>query len=483
MANGQPPYGLGNERDPSRDQFREGLPPSAQDAYDQATKHGIPQDYRPPRPPGSPYREPEVDDGSPRPNPQTSDPQTGEPFDGSTGAEAGQFPFPRRGGPNVIDTSRGATDGQIKCPRCGSTDISARPGTGTLICHYCRYEWSEAGIEEAFGLDSPIGELRGTHVASGASNIQESTDDVITMKCQSCGSEVIVNTAEAMQARCHWCRNTLSISKQIPNGAVPDGVLPFKVTREDAISRISEFVSKRKFFAHPRFIKEFSPHEVVGVYLPYITLDANAKVALQGTGEVLTGTYTVKRGETYVRYYRADEYKVGRQFDLHVDDILMESSSTRADIDTARNTNNIINAIQPFDTKNAVTYNANYLRGFTSERRDLNIDALDVDGANRVLSIGRQRVQEMTRQYTRGIRWEQEQLDVIGTRWVALYLPVWLYSYYEPSTNLKHYVAVNGRTGETLGSVPVRHGRLFGISTLIGIIGTAVGGLMWYLTL
>ncbi len=66
------------------------------------------------------------------------------------------------------------------------------------------------------------------------------------------------------------------------------------------------------------------------------------------------------------------------------------------------------------------------------------------------------------RQYDRGVRWETEHLDVHGTRWVAMYLPVWLYSFYQEgkSSSMVHYIAVNGRTGETMGSVPVSHGRL-----------------------
>lgn len=43
-----------------------------------------------------------------------------------------------------------------------------------------------------------------------------------------------------------------------------------------------------------------------------------------------------------------------------------------------------------------------------------------------------------------------------------MYLPVWLYSYYHEQGGkaMVHYIAVNGRTGETMGSVPVSHGRL-----------------------
>lgn len=377
---------------------------------------------------------------------------------------------------NHIDTASGKADGLDKCPKCGSTEISLRPATGMLICHFCRHEWAEAGIEQQFGLDSAIGDLRGTTVATGAAALQESAQDVLTLKCQACGAEVVVNTQEALQSRCHWCRQTLSVNAQLPNGAVPDGLLPFSVTREDAIARIDAFVKSRRFFAHPKFVREFAPTEVVGVYLPYMLLDANTHVDLTGFGEIQTRRYTRKRGDDEVTLYDADVYQVARSFDVHIDDVMIESSAHRADIDWSRNTNNIINSIQPFDVKAAVAYNANYLRGFTAEKRDLDVSSLGSEAHDRLLSIGRQRANDSTGQYDRGVRWETEHLDVKGTRWVAVSVPVWLYSYFDG--RLTHFVAVNGRTGETMGSVPIRYGRLVPVAVIIGIVGTAVGGFL-----
>ena len=34
--------------------------------------------------------------------------------------------------------------------------------------------------------------------------------------------DVVVDTAHAMNARCHWCRHTLNVNQRTPNGAVPD---------------------------------------------------------------------------------------------------------------------------------------------------------------------------------------------------------------------------------------------------------------------
>ena len=59
-----------------------------------------------------------------------------------------------------------------------------------------------------------------------------------------------------------------------------------------------------------------------------------------------------------------------------------------------------------------------------------------------------------------------------GTRWVAMYLPVWLYSYHQPGRNggMLHYIAVNGRTGETMGSVPVQQWKMLLAALTAGTI-------------
>jgi len=53
-----------------------------------------------------------------------------------------------------------------------------------------------------------------------------------------------------------------------------------------------------------------------------------------------------------------------------------------------------------------------------------------------------------------------------------MYLPVWLYSYYHEGKGrgLVHYIAVNGRTGETMGSVPISHPRLAAAAIGVGAV-------------
>ncbi len=379
--------------------------------------------------------------------------------------------------PVAIDTSATELkDGLNRCPKCGATDIRPRAGTDMLVCLYCRHEWDGARVEEEFGLGEGIDQLQGTVIASGARDIDAAASALMTFKCSGCGAEVTVNTESAMTARCHWCRHVFGVNEQVANGAVPDAVLPFHIRKEDAVARIRQFVDKRRMFALKAFKEQFTPENVVGVYLPYMIVDSNVSAAVAGKGEIKTREYTRGTEKNRQTYYDADVYQVERQVDFTVDDLPLESSTERGNLDTRSNTNNIINAILPFDTKNALKWNASYLSGFTSEKRNLDVEKLRPRLEDQLLSIARSQVERSVRRYDRGVRWEQEQLDVHGTRWVSMYLPVWLYSYHQPGSNggMLHYIAVNGRTGATMGSVPVQQWKLLLAALATGTVVEAL---------
>ena len=121
-------------------------------------------------------------------------------------------------------------------------------------------------------------------------------------------------------------------------------------------------------------------------------------------------------------------------------------------------------------------WNASYLTGFTSEKRDQDVEHIRPELEDQLLSIARSQVASSVDRYDRGVRWERERVEVHGSRWVAMYLPVWLYSYYHESggKGMVHYIAVNGRTGEVMGSVPVSHPRLAAAALAVGGIIEAI---------
>lgn len=382
---------------------------------------------------------------------------------------------------NIIQTDIGAKDGQNKCPKCGATDISLNVKTGMLRCNFCRHQFEPEKFDV---MEQDIANLTGEFIGSGASDISEnSNNDMITLKCTSCGAEVVIDTASSTQARCHWCRNTLSINEQIPNGAVPDTVLPFSVSKKEAAVAIEEFVGKRKFYANPKFKKEFSTENIMGVYLPYMIVDANVHSNLRGQGEIETRRWSETVGDSRKTYYDADLYNVERDFDLTIEGLTVESSKDKLEQSGKNKTNNIINAIMPFDTENCVKWDSNYIKGYTSEKRDVNIENLKPIVNEQCKDIARYSANDTLKKYDRGVRWDNETMDVKGRQWKSAYLPVWLYSYLEKKgdENLLHYVAVNARTKETMGSVPVHKPKLFLVSLIVEFFGLLAALLTFFM--
>lgn len=366
----------------------------------------------------------------------------------------------------VVNTDNGGKHGENRCPQCGASDVTYNTKKKKLICNYC---YTEFEAEEVEGIEKEAKNLEGETRTTGTKDIAKDANDVITLKCGGCGAEVVINTAEATNARCHWCRSILSINSQIDNGAIPDVVLPFQLEKKDAQANIQKFVDKRQFFAHPVFKREFTTNNIMGVYFPYMLVDANCHANFKGTGEHQTKKYTVSVGnDKDETRYDADLYKVERDFDIAIDDLSIESSSDKLDKHNKNKTTNVINSIMPFDTENCVKYKANYLAGYSSEKRDVNISNIEGKVDKELQDIARYALNKEMTFYDRGIKWDNEDFKIKGKQWVSAYLPVWLYSYQDPKKVL-HYVAVNARTGETMGSIPMNKKKLATTAILIDL--------------
>ena len=335
-----------------------------------------------------------------------------------------------------------------RCPNCGASDVSTNTGTGKLRCNYCKHDFDDAAANSDTP-DKTFENAKGDIVSSGASNIIPGQDVIATFKCPSCGAEVVVNTAEDLAINCHWCRHALTVSHKIPNGAVPDILLPFSLEKEKAIEKMKAWLEQYKDKAG-ELISGLDLEETQGVYFPYMVVDAKALYTAEGKAEKTKD----KNGSSST----VDCYLISREFNLFVDDLTLESSSKRLNQDTAVNSNNVINAIMPFDTEKAVAWNPNYLRGFSSEKRDTNIDDLKEPVALQCGDIGRQSAKETTEQYDRGVHWTKDHISMKGVSWKAAYLPVWLFSFKntnKPNDARIYYIAVNARTGETDGVLPI----------------------------
>ena len=372
----------------------------------------------------------------------------------------------------IIDTDNKGKHGENRCPQCGASDVTYNIKKKKLICNYC---YTEFEAEQVEGLEKDAKKLEGEIRTTGTKDIDQNANDIITLRCGGCGAEVVINTAEATNARCHWCRSILSINSQIENGAIPDVVLPFQIEKQEAQKKIEQFASKRKFFANKTFLNEFTTKNIMGVYFPYMLVSAKGHGDFAGEGGHVARTYTVTRrnskGEDREEtVYDIDMYNVEREFDIAINDLSIESSQDKLNKNSKDRTTNVINSIMPFDTENCVKYKANYLAGYSSEKRDINIANIEAKVDAELKDVSRHALNQDLKHYDAGVAWKKEDFSISGKQWVSAYLPVWLYSYQDQKKVL-HYVAVNARTGETMGSIPMNKGKLFFLSLLFLLAG------------
>lgn len=382
--------------------------------------------------------------------------------------ELAGLPLPVDDGPKIVATPEGAGDGVNRCARCGASEVSYSPKTAMFRCGFCRYEWQGAGIDGAMKLSEGISELKGTVMSTAAVDIEDD-GSLVTLHCSGCGSDVVIDTNHNLRARCHWCKHDLSINNRVSNGAVPDGILPFTVTKEQAMAHIRAFVEERKSFAKVEFSSVFRAENVMGVYLPHMTVDGNVSARLDGVGEVLEAR--IKVGDNQTKY-RIRKFSLLRTFRVAIDDVVVSSSFDKVNIRSEISTNNIINAILPFDVKNLMRFNSNYLGDqFTSERRDMDIAEAEAYAGDHFLTIARASASPTITGYDRGVRWEAEQVQIEGSRWTSALLPVWLYGFVEKKKDaeITHYIAVNGRSGATMGSVPINTGKAALVSWSVAV--------------
>ena len=377
----------------------------------------------------------------------------------------------------IIETEEYLKHNQYRCPNCSSTEIIFDKDTKKLKCSYCKTIFEEYKFED---VSIDISTLEGKNIYQGAKDIKDS--DIITITCNSCGAEVVIDSKEAPIARCHWCHSILSLDNKIENGAVPDVILPFSVDKEEAMKLMSNFISKKSFYAKDDFLNIFKEQNVKGVYLPYMIVDTNAHCTFEGTGEHETDSYEVVVGHDKDGHakketrYDADLLSVSREFDIEIDDLTIESSSDKINKFSLDKTNYIINSIMPFDTENCIKFKANYLVKKKKKKRDMNILDLEQKVQTEINDICRLSINKDLKYYDRGIKWDKEEIVDVGKKWVSAVLPVWIFSYCDKrkKREVTHYVVVNGRTKELSGSIPINIKKLFFISGLIDLLLLAI---------
>ncbi|MCC6951901.1 MAG: hypothetical protein IT433_10710 [Phycisphaerales bacterium] len=327
--------------------------------------------------------------------------------------------------------SETATTNGFPCRQCGA-NLEFVPGTTSIKCPFCTTEnqIDAAGTvsEQDFGAV-----LAGLEQAAPHAEHR-------SIRCQACAAEVEV-PANVTSMACCFCGTNIVSQVVCTSRVLPHGVLPFGVTREQAVTAFRRWVSSL-WFAPSRLKREsLIEANLHGVYLPTWTYDCRTDTRYMGErGDayyVTVGSGNNRRRERRIRWRPAAGHV--RTF---FDDVLVLASDTlpRA---MAQN-------LEPWDLKAALPYKDEYLAGFRAETYQIDLKG----GWGLAQNIMAPRIDDAIRADIGGDeqRIHQRHVTYSDVTFKHLLVPVWVSAY--RFRGKAYRFLVNARTGEVQGERP-----------------------------
>lgn len=283
----------------------------------------------------------------------------------------------------------------IRCTSCGApADYDIR--TGRYACAYCggKVETGEAQ-EQQRGFR----ELR-------KKNMQESLGRYRLQRasCTGCGAEIVFEENEAA-ASCAFCGRALVRGKYLRSADLPELVIPFRLTKEEAQERLREWCASHRGKAEAKALSD-KLDECQGCYLPYELI----------------------RGPVGCRVKRIDG---GRSYFCggFIDEVFVNCS---AQLD-----NLLLDAMEPYDMEDLTEFDFSYVAGHQVKTDDISGSQLE----KRISA-------EVSESYSPVVRKTLETKAVSLTADVSgvVRMPVLLPVYYLCAGELM--AAVNGQTGK-----------------------------------
>lgn len=306
-----------------------------------------------------------------------------------------------------------------KCPGCGS-NIFFNEKIGRLVCSFCGGIYTPETLE-------PTGYIEKRDIDEAGEEENNKQEFV----CDTCGATIVTdyNTSATF---CAFCGSPSLLGRRLTKQFRPDLIIPFKVSKEEAIKNYREWASKHKGVPKA-FTENGTLEKITGFYIPFWMIDADCTTLVGGTGKIDNGDGSVAN------------FFIDRTIKFHVTKVPFDGCKKISDI--------LMEAIEPFDYSDLVPYNDLYLPGFYAQRYDKSaLDMLDVIGIRLdAYALGLVK-QFSAHEYTKITTSSAGSYADHFSQLYAL-LPVWFLNI---KYNDKTYsIAVNGQTGEASGSLPV----------------------------
>ncbi|MDT5156060.1 MAG: hypothetical protein QOH51_417 [Acidobacteriota bacterium] len=339
---------------------------------------------------------------------------------------------------------------RFRCPGCGA-DLLFAPEGGCLTCPYC-------GHQEQIAPSGGAVEERSyeQYLQLHADRMGTLAEGALEVACQTCGATVTF-TPPLVAGECDFCGSPLVAQPRSADPVLaPEGVLPFRVTQDEATASLRGWLASRWFA--PNALKRFAAQEGIGgVYIPFWTYDAHTLSEYTGergehyyTSESYTeqdsqgNTVTRERQVQHTRWYAASG-KVERWFD----DLLVPATKSLPPVRLA--------ALEPWDLGELTPYEPEYLSGYKAQRYQVTL----AEGFELAKKAAEPVIDSDVR---RDIGGDEQRVSHISTAYSAITFKHLLLPIYVGAYRFRERVfqlVINGRTGEVQGERPYSFWKIF----------------------
>lgn len=356
-----------------------------------------------------------------------------------------------------------------QCPSCtGPLHFSG--ASGKLECDYCGASYDVAEIEalyaekeeKAAAAQREAEEKRAEQNASSREGEEWDTsgfredwgtqaDGVLAYSCPSCGAELICEESTAATS-CPYCGNPTVVPGQFSGGLRPDFIVPFKLSKEDAVKALKAHY-KRKIFLPKRFTEENHVQEIQGIYVPFWMFDGEA------TGDA---HYTATRSHTYIsgdyKITKTEHYDVYRAGTVTFEKVPVDASSKLSD--------DHMDSIEPYDYRELKPFSTAYLPGFLADKFDVTVEQCQERADQRCAGTLSSALRKTIKQYDTCTLLDNS-VDLKRGKVHYALMPVWMLN---TKWKGKDFLfAMNGQTGKLVGDLPVSWGKFWGLFAAIAV--------------
>lgn len=359
-----------------------------------------------------------------------------------------------------------------QCPAC-TGPLHYVGAAGKLQCDFCGAQYDISEIEALYAdKNQEAAEQKAD--ASGAEGWDTSDIDsdwgtdaqgMKSYSCPSCAAELICDASTAATS-CPFCGNPTVVPGQFGGSLKPEFVIPFKLSKEDAVAALKEHY-KGKLFLPKKFTSGNHIQEIQGVYVPFWLFDGTARgnARYEATRSRVFRTQDEEITET-------QHYDIYRAGSVSFEKIPVDASGKMPD--------DHMDSIEPYDYSELKPFSTAYLPGFLADKYDITIEQSKERADLRCKNTLEAALQDTVEGYETCTR-KNGITNIEGGKVHYSLMPVWLLN---TKWNGKDYLfAMNGQTGKLVGDLPMSWGRFWGLFAAIAVPLSVLGTVISILTL